>query len=55
MGENIKLNINGKSVPMNPFVKKIYSKVISGLIGSLDKLPEEINKIEITIIKKENN
>lgn len=55
MGENIKLKIDDKDVPMNPFVKKIFTKVISGLIGSLDKLPADINKIEIIINKEENN
>jgi len=52
-GENIKLNVNGKDVPMNPFVKRTFTKVIEGLIGSLDKLPDNIKKIEITIHNEE--
>ena len=54
MGDNIKLKVNDKAVPMNPFVKKTFTKVIEGLISSLDKLPDEINKIEITINNEEN-
>lgn len=54
MGENIKLSINSKDVPMNPFVKKAFSKVIEGLVSSLDKLPDDIKKIEITISSEEN-
>ena len=54
MGNNIKLKVNDDQVPMNPFVKRTFSKVIEGLISSLDKLPEEIKKIEITINNEEN-
>ncbi len=54
MGKNIKLNINDKGVPLNPFVKKLFTKVISSLIESLDKLPDKINKIEISINDEEN-
>ena len=53
MGENIKLNVNGQDVPMNPFVKRTFSKVIEGLVSSLDKLPADIKKIEITINNEE--
>jgi len=54
MSDNIELNVNDKKVALNPFVKRTFSKVIEGLISSLDKLPEDINKIEITINKEEN-
>ncbi|MEN8222710.1 MAG: hypothetical protein ABFR36_05580 [Acidobacteriota bacterium] len=53
MGENIKLSVNEKDVPMNPFVKRTFSKVIEGLVGSLDKLPDDIKKIEIIIDNEE--
>ena len=48
MENKINLSINNKDVPMNPFVKRTFSNVIEGLVSSLDKLPEKINKIEIT-------
>jgi|GEM_PF-2420559 len=54
MDNNIKLKVNDDHVSMNPFVKRTFSKVIEGLISSLDKLPEEIKKIEITIDNEEN-
>ncbi len=53
MGENIKLNINSKDVPMNPFVKRTFTKVIEGLVNSLDKLPDDIKEIKITISNEE--
>ncbi len=54
MDKSINLSINDTKVTMNPFVKKIFIKVITGLIGSLDKLPDNINKIMITIKDEEN-
>lgn len=53
MGKNIKLNINGKDIPMNPFVKKTFTNVIKGLVNSLDKLPDDIKEIKITINNEE--
>jgi len=53
MSNKIKLHVNGDDVPMNPFVKRTFTKVIEGLISSLDKLPDTINKIEITINNEE--
>ncbi|MEN8153054.1 MAG: hypothetical protein ABFR75_03455 [Acidobacteriota bacterium] len=55
MEDNILLKIDEKKVPLNHFVQKIFIKVIKGLIGSLDKLPEDMNKVEIIITKEENN
>ena len=53
MADNIKLKVNGGEIPMNPFVKRTFTKVIEGLICSLDKLPDRIEKIEITINSEE--
>ncbi len=53
MGENIELNINGKNIPMNPFVKKTFMNVIESLVNSLDKLPYDIKQIKINIDKEE--
>ena len=55
MQKNINLTINGKDIPMNAFVKKIFLNTISGIIDSLDKLPERKEKIEISIFNKEKN
>ena len=54
MSENVKLKVNEKGVPLNPFVQRTFSKVIEGLVSSLDKLPDKIDKIEITINNEEN-
>ncbi len=53
MSKNIELLINGKDVPMNPFVKRSFTNVIQALIDSLDKLPDDKEKIEIIISNKE--
>ena len=55
MDKKINLKVDGKDIPLNRFVKNVFDKVISGLIDSLDKLPVEKNKIEITITMKEEN
>ena len=54
MSDAIKLKVNGKEVPMNPFVERTFSNVISGLVHSLDKLPDDVRQIEIFIEKEEN-
>jgi hypothetical protein len=43
------LKVNGSDVAMNPFVKDVFTKVIGGLVDSLDKIPEDKQKIEIVI------
>ena len=55
MEETILVKIDEKEITLNHFVKKIFVKVISGLIGALDKLPTDLKKIEIIINKEENN
>ena len=49
MDKKISLKVNGRDIPLNPFVENVFSKVIYGLVDSLDKIPEEKNKIEIII------
>jgi len=53
MDKQIKLKVNEKDVPMNPFVQRTFARVIEGLVSSLDKLPEVIDKVEITINNEE--
>jgi hypothetical protein len=43
------LKVNGKEIPLNPFVTRVFFNVVAGLVASLDKIPEEKDKIEITI------
>lgn len=49
MDKKVSLKVNGRDVPLNPFVKTVFSKVINGLVDSLDKVPEDKSKIEIII------
>lgn len=49
---SIVLKIDDVIVPMNHFVENVFLNVIGGLVESLDKIPEEKDKIEIFIKKK---
>jgi hypothetical protein len=51
MDKEIILKIDNQEIPMNPFVKRIFMNVINGLVGSLDKIPENAEKIELLIKK----
>jgi len=48
---SIVLKINDVIVPVNHFVENVFLNVISGLVKSLDKIPENQNKIEVFIEK----
>ncbi len=52
--EKISLKVNNREIPLNAFVKKVVSNVVEGLVDSLDKIPEDKNKIEV-IIEMEGN
>ncbi|MCP5052078.1 MAG: hypothetical protein GY940_33225 [bacterium] len=48
------LKINDKRVPLNKYVKRVIGNVIAGLIKSLDGIPEEQKKIELSIEFRED-
>lgn len=50
---NINIKVDGKQVPVNPFVKKIIENVIKAMITSLKEC-EQAEKIEIVIRMEEN-
>jgi hypothetical protein len=52
MDKKITLKVNDREIPLNPFVTDLFFNVINGLVDSLNKVPEEKDKIEL-IIKKE--
>jgi hypothetical protein len=54
MDKKITLKVNDRDIPLNPFVTDVFFNVINGLVDSLDKIPEEKNKIELIIQKEEN-
>jgi hypothetical protein len=53
MDKDVCLKVNDREIPLNPFVKDVFANVIEGLVNSLDKIPERINNIEITIEQEE--
>jgi hypothetical protein len=51
--KKVSLKVNSREIPLNAFVKNVISKVVEGMVDSLDKIPEERTRIEI-IIEKES-
>lgn len=47
--EKVSLKVNDREIPLNAFVKNVISKVVEGLVDSLDKIPVDKNKIEVII------
>jgi len=47
--KTIVLKVNDKQIPLNPFVKEVFTNVIAGLVDSLDNIPSSRDKIEIAI------
>ena len=54
VNHNVYLKVNGKEIPLNPFVTGVFYNVINGLVNSLGKIPPDKNTIEIRIEKEEN-
>jgi hypothetical protein len=48
----IHLKIDDVSVPMNPFVQKILGNTLLGMIGSLEGIPENPERIILTLLKE---
>ncbi len=49
---HIQLDIDGVSVPMNPFVQKIFSNTLMGMIRSLEGIPEDPECITLSLPRK---
>lgn len=43
------LQVNGKRIPLNPFVQNIIAQTVKGMVNSLDKDSEEIKTIELMV------
>ena len=52
---SIDLFIDGDSIPMNDFVQKIFTNAILGMIGSLEGIKEDPERITISLFKKGEN
>jgi hypothetical protein len=51
----IQLDIDNISVPMNPFVQKIFSNTLWGMIRSLEGIPEDPGCITLSLIVQGKN
>lgn len=49
MNDEIKLLINEKEIPMNPFVTKIIKDVNLAIISNLREMPDVVKKITIIL------
>jgi len=49
MSNDIKLLINEKEIPMNPFVTKIIRDVNIAIINNLREMPDQVKKITIIL------
>jgi len=52
---SIDLHIDGESIPMNDFVQKILTNAILGMIGSLEGIKEDPERINVSLFKKGEN
>jgi len=46
------LDIDNASIPMNPFVQKIFTQVLMGMIHSLEGIPEDPECITLSLSRK---
>ena len=44
------LKVNGKPVPLNPYVESVFANVALGLVRTLKNTPEP-QKVELTLMK----
>jgi hypothetical protein len=46
----VELKVNGKAVPLNPYVNSVFANVIAALVSTLKNTPEP-EKIELSLFK----
>jgi molybdopterin-guanine dinucleotide biosynthesis protein B len=44
----VELKVNGKSIPLNPYVESVFANVIAGLVKTLKNTPEP-ERVEISV------
>lgn len=49
MEHKIELKVNGRTIAMNPFVRRIIGNVVLGAVASLDRVPQPWGKMVITL------
>ncbi len=48
----LRLDIDDVSIPINPFVQKIFSNTLMGMIRSLEGIPEDLECITLSLSRK---
>ena len=48
----IRLEIDDAPIPMNPFVQKIFTRTLMGMIRSLERIPEDPGCITLYLLRK---
>lgn len=46
---DIVLKVDGKNIPMNPFVKNVLRGIIGGFVKTLKNIPKDYKRVEITV------
>ena len=52
---SIALHVDGDSIPMNDFVQKIFTNAILGMVGSLEGITENPERITVSLFKEGEN
>jgi hypothetical protein len=52
---SIFLHVDGDSIPMNDFVQKIFTNAILGMVGSLEGITEDPERITVSLFKEGEN
>ncbi|MBN2399256.1 MAG: hypothetical protein JXI33_02830 [Candidatus Aminicenantes bacterium] len=49
MKHSIELKVNDQVIALNPFVTKIISNILLGVVQALDKIPQPVKKIQVSL------
>ncbi len=49
MAKKTTLRVDQQDIPLNPFVEKLFTNLVQGLVNSLDRIPSDPKKIEIVL------
>lgn len=49
MENKITLKVNDQDIALNPFVQKFLGNILLGAVQALDKIPQPLERIEITL------
>jgi len=49
MTKKVFLEIDGKEIPLNPFVQKMFTGIIKSMVTALDDIPENPQTFTLTV------